>query len=193
MHLQAEKDAQGNALLGNVLALNSENIHVRGGRRLIATVGVKDLIVVDTDDALLICDLNSVQDIKQLVTQLKERGASEVESFGEQVRPWGSYAVLAEGEGYKVKVLTINPHQKLSLQMHRQRAEHWVVAEGSVDLTLDEGVAEYSTGDYLYIPVGARHRIDNRSEAVVRIIEVQQGSYLGEDDIVRFEDIYGRA
>ncbi|MEE8434529.1 MAG: sugar phosphate nucleotidyltransferase, partial [bacterium] len=118
LHFQSEKDARGNALSGNVVVINSENVHVRGGRRLIATVGVKDLIVVDTDDALLICNINNVQDIKQLVTQLRERGASEVESFGENVRPWGAYEVLAEGPGYKVKVLTVNPGQKLSLQMH---------------------------------------------------------------------------
>ena len=192
LHLQSKKDAQGNALSGNVLAIHSENIHVRGGRRLIATVGVKNLIVVDTDDALLICSLDSVQDIKQLVTQLREKGASEVESFGENVRPWGTYEVLAEGPGYKVKVLTVNPGQKLSLQMHRHRAEHWVVVEGTLFLTRDETVGEFAANDYFHIPAGAKHRIENRGSEVARIIEVQQGSYLGEDDIVRFEDIYGR-
>ncbi|MCH8075974.1 MAG: mannose-1-phosphate guanylyltransferase/mannose-6-phosphate isomerase [SAR324 cluster bacterium] len=192
LHLQSEKDANGNALSGNVVAIDSENIHVRGGRRLIATVGLKDLIVVDTDDALLICNLNNVQDIKQLVTQLREKGASQVESFGENVRPWGSYQVLAEGPGYKVKVLTVNPGQKLSLQMHRHRAEHWVVVEGTVLLTRDEEVGEFATNAYFHIPAGVKHRIENPGGEVARIIEVQQGSYLGEDDIVRFEDIYGR-
>lgn len=192
LHFQAEKDASGNALSGNVVAIDSENLHVRGGRRLITTVGVKDLIVVDTDDALLICNLNNAQDIKKLVTQLREKGAPEVETFGENVRPWGAYEVLAEGPGYKVKMLTVNPGQKLSLQMHRRRAEHWVVVEGTVLLTRNDEVGEFSANDYYHIPAGARHRIENSGGEVARIIEVQEGSYLGEDDIVRFDDMYGR-
>lgn len=192
LYLQAVKDDQGNALEGNVVAWNTRNSYVRGGKRLITTLGVDNLLVIDTDDALLVCDLTRVQEIKELVAHLKANGFAEAESFGENVRPWGSYTVLAEGKGFKVKVLTVNPGQKLSLQLHNHREEHWVVVEGRVFLTRDDEVREYSTEDYFHIPLGAKHRIDNRSQGMVRIIEIQQGDYLGEDDIVRFEDDYGR-
>ena len=189
---QAQTDEDGNALSGNVVAWNTTGTYVRGGRRLIATVGVKNLVIVDTDDALLICDMARIQDIKQLVEHLKTHGFPEAESSGENVRPWGGYAVLAEGEGYKVKVLTVNPRQKLSLQMHNRRDEHWVVVEGAPHLTRDGEVAQFKPNDYFYVPRLARHRIENRGDGLVRIVEVQQGDYLGEDDIVRFEDDYGR-
>jgi mannose-6-phosphate isomerase-like protein (cupin superfamily) len=153
---------------------------------------VRDLVVVDTEDALLVVDMRSVQDIKRLVETLSHSDQGVVEGFEETVRPWGSYAVLAEGPGFKVKVLEIKPRQKLSLQMHHRRAEHWVVVEGCVVLTCEGEVRTCGPNDYFYIPTGARHRIDNQSDAPVRIIEVQHGAYLGEDDIVRFEDVYGR-
>lgn len=194
LHLQAEKDADGNAKTGDVVAVDTHNTYVHGGNRLIATLGVQDLIVVDTEDALLICDLSRVQDVKHLVVELQERGFGEiVESFGENHRPWGSYAVLAEGHSYKVKCLEILPHQQLSLQLHKQRAEHWVVVVGEARLTCGEQTRDYQTSEYLYIPKDTKHRIENATDEVVRIIEVQRGDYLGEDDIVRFEDVYGRA
>ena len=194
LYLQAEKDADGNAKTGNVVTVDTQNTYIHGSKRLIAALGVEDLIIVDTEDALLICDLARVQDVKHLVAQLKERGFGEVvEGFGENVRPWGSYAVLAEGTGYKVKCLEILPHQKLSLQLHEQRAEHWVVVEGQARLTRGEQTRDYQPSEYLYIPKDTKHRIENATDEVVRIIEVQRGDYLGEDDIVRFEDVYGRA
>ncbi len=193
LYHQAPRDDRGNAFSGNVTAMNTHNTMVRGSRRLVAVVGVRDLIVVDTDDALLVCDLNSVQDIKTLVNQLKERGAAEVTVSAETIRPWGAYAVLAEGPGYKLKVLQVEPGRKLSLQSHARRAEHWVVVAGRVHLTRDGDVAECSAGDYFHIPIGARHRIDNRGAEPVCIVEVQQGDYLEEDDIVRYEDDFGRA
>jgi mannose-1-phosphate guanylyltransferase/mannose-6-phosphate isomerase len=188
----APKDEQGNALSGNTVAVSTRNTLVRAGKRLVTTVGVENLIIVDTEDALLVCDMKRSQDIKTLVETLRSQGRIEAEEFNPTPRPWGSYTVLAEGTGFKVKVLEIKPHQKLSLQMHKRRSEHWVVAEGRVVLTCGDQAREFGANEYLYIPEGAKHRIDNRSDDPVRIIEVQNGSYLGEDDIVRFEDIYGR-
>lgn len=193
LYFQSTKDAEGNAVSGNVVTLNTQNTYIRGGKRLVATVGVENLVVIDTDDAVLVCDMTRVHDIKHLVEHLKECGLPQASGFEETVRPWGSYAVLQEGPGFKVKLLEVRPHQKLSLQMHRHRAEHWVVVEGRVRLTCGEEVGEFVANDYFYVPQGAKHRIENASEDRVRIIEVQQGDYLGEDDIVRFEDVYGRA
>lgn len=131
LYLQVEQDAEGNAATGKVVTLDTRNTYIRGGKRLIAAMGVKDLVIVDTDDALLLCDMSRVQDIKRLVAHLQESGfTGVVDGFGENVRPWGSYTVLEEGPGYKVKSLQIRPKQKLSLQLHHERAEHWVVVEG---------------------------------------------------------------
>ncbi|HEX7926602.1 MAG TPA: mannose-1-phosphate guanylyltransferase/mannose-6-phosphate isomerase [bacterium] len=192
-YTQTPKDENGNAITGNVVMVNSRNSLIRAGRRLITSVGVQNLIVVDTDDALLICDMNHVQDVKKLVDTLKLAGQKEVHEFATTHRPWGSYTVLAEGDGFKVKELIVKPHQKLSLQMHKHRAEHWVVAEGRPMLTCGSSVKTYGPNEYLYIPIQEKHRIENPGDETVRIIEVQSGDYLGEDDIVRFEDIYGRA
>jgi mannose-1-phosphate guanylyltransferase/mannose-6-phosphate isomerase len=193
LYAQTPKDENGNAISGNVVTVNTSNTFIHGGKRLVTAVGTRNLIVVDTDDALLICDLNHVQDVKKLVDTLKLAGQKEVHEFATTHRPWGSYTVLAEGPGFKVKELIVKPRQKLSLQLHNRRAEHWVVAEGRPRLTCGESVREYGPNEYLYIPLRAKHRIENPGEETVRIIEVQSGEYLGEDDIVRFEDIYGRA
>jgi mannose-1-phosphate guanylyltransferase/mannose-6-phosphate isomerase len=189
---QTPKDENGNAVTGNVVTVSTRNSLIHGGKRLITSVGVQNLIVVDTDDALLICDMNHVQDVKKLVDLLKQTGQKEAHEFVTTHRPWGSYSILAEGPGFKVKELIVKPHQKLSLQLHRRRAEHWVVAEGRPTLTCGEIAREYAPNEYLYIPIQAKHRIDNPGDETVRIIEVQSGDYLGEDDIVRIEDIYGR-
>jgi mannose-1-phosphate guanylyltransferase/mannose-6-phosphate isomerase len=191
-YTQTPKDENGNAVTGNVVTVTTRNSLIRGGKRLITSVGVQNLIVVDTDDALLICDMNHVQDVKKLVDTLKLAGQKEVHEFATTHRPWGSYTVLAEGPGFKVKELIVQPRQKLSLQMHKHRAEHWVVAEGHPTLTCGTSVKDYAPNAYLFIPVQAKHRIENAGDDTVRIIEVQSGDYLGEDDIVRFEDIYGR-
>lgn len=193
LYFQAPKDEHGNAVTGHAIQLDTRNTYIRGGKRLIATLGVEGLVVIDTDDAVLICDLARVHDIKLLVELLTQRGLPEVESFTESVRPWGSFAVLQEGHGFKVKLLEVRPHQKLALQMHRHRAEHWVVVEGRVRFTRGEEVCECAANEYFYIPLGVRHRIENACDETARIIEVQQGSYLGEDDVVRLEDTYGRA
>lgn len=189
---QTPKDPDGNAVTGNVVTVSTRNTLIRGSKRLITAVGVQNLIVVDTDDALLICDMNHVQDVKKLVDVLKQTGQKEVHEFATTHRPWGSYTILAEGPGFKLKELIVKPRQKLSLQSHNRRSEHWVVAEGRPTLTCGETAREYAPNEYLYIPVQAKHRIENPGDETVRIIEVQNGDYLGEDDIVRYEDVYGR-
>jgi mannose-1-phosphate guanylyltransferase / mannose-6-phosphate isomerase len=193
LYYQAPKDAHGNAVTGNAIMLDTQNTYVRGGKRLIATLGVESLVVIDTDDAVLICDMSRVQNVKHLVDHLRERGLTEVDCSGQTLRPWGSFAVLEEGPGFKVKLIEVRPHQKLSLQLHRHRDEHWVVVCGQPRFTCGEGVRDFAVNEYLYVPQGTKHRIENATDEPVRILEVQHGTYLGEDDIVRFEDIYGRA
>jgi mannose-1-phosphate guanylyltransferase/mannose-6-phosphate isomerase len=192
-HRQSPHDSEGNAVSGNAIVLGARGSLVRAGRRLVAVVGARDLVIVDTEDALLVCDMQSVQDVKKLVDQLKAEGRREADEFATTHRPWGSYTVMAEGASFKVKELVVKPRQKLSLQSHTRRAEHWVVVAGRPTLTCGEERREFNPGEYLFIPVGAKHRIENPGEETVRIFEVQSGDYLGEDDIVRYEDIYGRA
>lgn len=192
VYRQADKDAHGNALSGDVVTVATKNTLVRGSKRLITTVGVENLVIIDTEDALLVCDMSKVQDIKTLVTTLQGQKRYQTEELESTDRPWGGYTILHESEGCKVKVLEVNARQKLSLQMHRQRAEHWVVVEGTAILTLGNTEHTANANEYFYIPLGEKHRIENRGEETLKIIEVQQGSYLGEDDIVRFEDTYGR-
>ncbi len=193
LYRRGPKDRDGNVISGQVVTVGTRNSYVRGGNRLIAVVGAEGLVVVDTDDALLICDLRRVQDIKLLVEKLRELGLPQADGWSEIARPWGGFTVLAEGEGYQVKVLRVEPGHRLSLQTHQHRDEHWVVAEGSVRLTRDGEEWNHGTNDYFFIPRGARHRIENTGNTPAKIIEVQQGSYLGEDDIVRIEDDYGRS
>ena len=193
LYQEAEKDAAGNAIHGNVLALSTQNSYIHGGRRLVATVGVKDLIVVDTADALLICDMHSAQDVKKLVDTLTAASFPEVAAHATTHRPWGSFTVLQEAPGYKIKILEVSAHQKLSLQSHTRRHEHWVVVEGEVVATRGEEELPLGPNDTIHIPLGAKHRIENPGEVTARLIEVQYGDYLGEDDIVRYEDVYGRS
>lgn len=193
LYMQARKDERGNAASGNVVMLGTRNSYIRGGKRLITTVGVEHLVVVDTDDALLICDLRKAQDVKQLVDHLKQRGLAAADTFEDTQRPWGAYTVLLDEARFKVKLLEVRPGQKMSLQMHHHRSEHWVVVQGQARLTCGEETRDYATGEYCFIPQGCKHRIENASAEALSLIEVQQGEYLGEDDIVRFEDVYGRS
>ena len=193
LHRQAAHDSDGNAIEGNVLALNTRNSYIKGKQKLITCVGLENIVVVDTEDSLLVCNLANVQDIKALVEALRANDHPEAESFGENVRPWGSYTILSEGEGFQVKILEVHPGKKLSLQLHRQRSEHWIVAQGRALLHRDGEVLECGPNEHFYIPKAVKHRIENPGPETVRIIEVQHGSYLGEDDIERFEDDFGRA
>lgn len=193
LYQEAEKDGEGNAIEGKVVALSTRNSMIRGGRRLITTLGVEDLIVVDTEDALLICNMGKAQEVKQLVELLSQENWPEATDAGTESRPWGSFSVIGEGRGFKVKIIEVLPGERLSLQSHRQRAEHWVVVAGRAEVTLGEETRELEVNQSIHIPQGEKHRVSNPGEDILRIIEVQFGDYLGEDDIIRFDDVYGRS
>jgi mannose-1-phosphate guanylyltransferase/mannose-6-phosphate isomerase len=185
-------DRQGNIMVGNVLALGSRHSVVYGDKRLVATIGLENMVVVDSPDATLVCPKDRAQDVKKLVDRLKKRGAQEQYVHRTVYRPWGSYTVLEEDAGYKIKRLEVKPGARLSLQLHNHRSEHWVVVSGVARVTCGERVYDVKANESTYIPMGTRHRIENPGNQTLQIIEVQNGSYLGEDDIVRFDDDYGR-
>ncbi len=188
----AKADRQGNIMVGNVLDLGSHSSVVYGDKRLVATIGLENMIVVDSPDATLVCPKDRAQDVKKLVEQLKKRGAQEQYVHRTVYRPWGSFTVLEEDQGYKIKRLEVKPGARLSLQLHNHRSEHWVVVSGVARVTCGERVYDVKANESTYIPMGTRHRIENPGNQPLQIIEVQNGSYLGEDDIVRFDDDYGR-
>ena len=187
------KDEHGNVLQGDVLISDTRNSYLRGEERMIAAVGVEDLVVVETSDAVLVADRNRVQDVKAIVKQLKDSGREERTFHNRVYRPWGSYESLVIADGFQVKRIIVNPGQKLSLQMHHHRAEHWIVVKGTAEVTCGEEVSILSEDQSTYIPLGTKHRLINPGVIPLELIEVQSGSYLGEDDIVRFEDVYGRS
>ncbi len=189
----AEKDERGNVISGRVLDFGSERSILYAQDRLVATIGLKNVIVVDTPDATLVCDKDRAQDVRRVVETLEARHAQEHVTHRTVQRPWGAYTVLEEGEGYKIKRIVINPASRLSLQMHRQRSEHWVVVSGTARVTCGDRVYDVKTNESTYIPPQTRHRLENPDPAIpLQIIEVQNGPYLGEDDIVRFDDDFGR-
>jgi mannose-1-phosphate guanylyltransferase/mannose-6-phosphate isomerase len=187
------RDDHGNALRGDVVAIDSHGCLLRAESRLVGVVGLDDCIVVETADAVLVAPVARAQEVKRLVEELEARGRPETRLGREVFRPWGSYDSLENGEGFQVKRLTVLPGAVLSLQLHHRRAEHWVVVAGTGRITRDDEVYDLKAGEHTYIPLGAKHRIENAGTAVLHIIEVQVGDYLGEDDIVRFDDRYGRA
>ena len=188
----SDKDDVGNALKGDVLHHGTRNSYLRSEGPMIAAVGVEDLVVVATADAVLVSRKNSSQDVKKIVEQL-ERGNRELHVTHRKVyRPWGAYEGLDMGENFQVKHITVNPGAKLSLQMHHKRAEHWVVVSGTAQVTRDDEVFALHENESTFIPLGAKHRLENIGTEPLHLIEVQSGTYLGEDDIVRFEDSYGR-
>jgi mannose-1-phosphate guanylyltransferase/mannose-6-phosphate isomerase len=188
----ADQDADGNAHHGDVLALGCRNTLAWGGRRLVSLLGLQDVIVVDTDDALLVAARDQVQQVKDIVARLKAQGRSQASIHRKVYRPWGSYDGIDSGERFQVKRIVVNPGASLSLQMHHHRAEHWIVVSGSARVTCDDKVFLLAENQSTYIPLGSRHRLENPGKVPLELIEVQSGSYLGEDDIVRFEDVYGR-
>lgn len=185
-------DKEGNMLNGDIIAENCINTMILGDERLIAGIDLQDLIVVDTQDVLLIAKKGKSQDVKKVVEKLKLQNRKEVEERKTVFRPWGRYTVLAEGDGYKVKRITVNPGAQLSLQLHYHRSEHWTVISGTGRLILDDKEVFFRENESTYIPIGVRHRLENSGQLPLSIIEVQNGKYLGEDDIVRFDDVYGR-
>jgi mannose-1-phosphate guanylyltransferase/mannose-6-phosphate isomerase len=188
----AEKDADNNVIRGDVLQKNSTNCYIHSEHRLVTTLGMDKAIVVETADAVMVAHPDHVQDVKSLVDQLKENSRSESESHRKIYRPWGKYDSIDVGERYQVKRITVNPGAKLSVQMHHHRAEHWIVVSGTAKVTIDDVERLLSENESTYVPIGSVHSLENPGKVPVEMIEVQSGSYLGEDDIVRFEDLYGR-
>jgi mannose-1-phosphate guanylyltransferase/mannose-6-phosphate isomerase len=188
----ADQDGDGNAHRGDVLASGCRNTLAWGGRRLVALLGLEDVIVVDTDDALLVARRERVQEVKDIVARLKAEGRPQASIHRKVYRPWGSYDGIDAGERFQVKRIVVNPGAALSLQMHHHRAEHWIVVSGTARVTCDDRVFMLSENQSTYIPLGSKHRLENPGKVPLELIEVQSGSYLGEDDIVRFEDVYGR-
>ena len=185
-------DRDGNIIKGRVMDIGSRNSIIMGDDRLLATIGLKDMILIDTPDATMICPRERAQDVKELVGMIKEKGWTEHEVHPTVDRPWGSYTVMEEGDGYKVKKICVKPESRLSLQSHKQRSEHWVVIAGRARVQRGEEVVEVGTNESTYIPKGVKHRLENPGSVALEIIEVQNGDYLGEDDIRRFSDDYER-
>jgi mannose-1-phosphate guanylyltransferase/mannose-6-phosphate isomerase len=190
-----EKDNSGNILNGNIkniIDIGSENSILFSGERLIATIGLKDMVVVDTPDATLVTPKERVQEVRKIVEALKQNGREEHFLHKTVERPWGKYTLLEKGKGYKIKRIAINPGAKLSLQLHRRRSEHWVVVSGVAKVTREHETYLVHTNESTYIPINTKHRLENPGEILLQIIEVQNGDYVEEDDIERFDDEYGR-
>jgi mannose-1-phosphate guanylyltransferase/mannose-6-phosphate isomerase len=192
LHEAVGKDGNGNVLRGDVLVEDTEGSFLYAQSRLVAAVGLRDHVVVETKDAVLVAPKDRVQDVKKIAARLKASGRQEHSLHREVFRPWGSYDSVEAGDRYQVKRLTVKPGASMSLQMHHHRAEHWIVVSGTARITRNDEVFLLEENQSTYIPVGARHRIENPGKIMLHIIEVQSGGYLGEDDIVRFEDRYGR-
>jgi len=188
----ADQDDEGNVHHGDVMAENCRNTFVWSGNRLVSTLGLENMIVVDTDDALLIAHQDHVQDVKKIVARLKSDGRPQAVHHRQVYRPWGSYTSVDSGDRFQVKRIIVKPGAALSLQMHHHRAEHWIVVSGTARVTCDENVMTLTENQSTYIPLGSKHRLENIGKLPLELIEVQSGSYLGEDDIVRFDDVYGR-
>ena len=191
-------DAAGNRLAGQAYAFNSRNVFIRAGEksangRPVVALGLADTIIVDTPDALLVVHESHVEEVKEVVRQLNLDGAGQIVQHRKVARPWGFYDSVDAGPRHQVKRITVKPGEKLSLQLHHHRAEHWIVVQGRARVTRGEEEIFLAENESTYIPLGVKHRLENPGATDLEIIEVQSGSYLGEDDIVRFEDSYGRA
>jgi mannose-1-phosphate guanylyltransferase/mannose-6-phosphate isomerase len=187
------RDTAGNVFHGDVLAEGVRNTFVHAGRRLVAAVGVENLVIVETGDALLVMDKARTEDVKQIVDRLREADREEALDHRCVARPWGTYECIDSADRFQVKRITVKPGARLSLQLHHHRAEHWVVVRGTARITRGEEVFMLSENESTFIPIGVKHRLENPGRIPLELIEVQSGAYLGEDDIVRFEDTYGRS
>ena len=187
-----DKDVFGNAISGDVFTVDTKNSFIHAQSKLVAVIGVQDLIVVETDDALMISTKDRVQEVKEIVAQLKEQGRCEADVHRKVYRPWGHYDLVDSGERHQTKRIIVKPGAKLSLQKHHHRAEHWVVVKGTALITKGSEKLLISENESTYIPLGVVHCLENPGVIPLEIVEVQSGSYLGEDDIVRFDDQYGR-
>jgi mannose-1-phosphate guanylyltransferase/mannose-6-phosphate isomerase len=193
VHEISAKDENGNALQGNVIAVGCKNSLIRSEKRLVAAIGVEDLCIIETADAVLVTKSDQSQRVREVVDALQQKGATEHVYHMKVNRPWGNYAVLEEDpDGFKIKRIEVAPGARLSLQSHKQRSEHWVVVSGTATVTNGEEVITVHKNQSTYIPIGTKHRLENRGSVALHIVEIQVGEYLGEDDIQRFEDNYGR-
>jgi mannose-1-phosphate guanylyltransferase / mannose-6-phosphate isomerase len=190
--LELPADAAGNTVSGEVVLADCVNTHIQSEDRLVAAVGLRDVVVVDTPDALLVCDRNSTQKVKDVVVELKRRDHETHRLHRTVARPWGTYTTLQEGPRFKIKRIEVKPGASLSLQMHHHRSEHWVVVSGTARVTVGEKDVLLAPNESTYVPVGSQHRLENPGRVPLTLIEVQCGDYVGEDDIVRFDDKYGR-
>jgi mannose-1-phosphate guanylyltransferase len=188
----SDKDQDGNVTSGDVISHKTRNSLIRSDSKLVATVGVDDLVVISTKDAVMVAHRDAVQDTKAIVQQLKSQERAEWGLHREVYRPWGKYDSIDFGERYQVKRITVKPGEKLSVQMHHHRAEHWIVVSGTARVTNGDKSFILSENESTFIPIGAVHALENPGKVVLELIEVQSGAYLGEDDIVRFSDVYGR-
>jgi len=188
----SKKDLNGNSVHGDVILHETNNSYVRTDGKLVAAIGVDDLVIVATKDVLVVAHKDSDQDVKKIAEQLKQKKRTEWELHREVYRPWGKYDSIDSGDRYQAKRITVKPGAKLSVQMHHHRAEHWIVVSGTARVTNGEKKFLLSENESTYIPVGVVHALENPGKVDLELIEVQTGSYLGEDDIVRFEDKYGR-
>jgi mannose-1-phosphate guanylyltransferase/mannose-6-phosphate isomerase len=186
------KDAHGNVNKGDTLCIHSHNNYIHSESRLVSLLGVENLVVIETKDAVLVADKNKVQDIKHIVETLKQQNRSEHYCHREVYRPWGKYDSIDQAARYQVKRITVKPGQKLSIQMHHHRSEHWIVVSGTAKIHKGKESFLLTENQSTYIPLGEIHALENPGKLPLELIEVQSGSYLGEDDIVRFEDLYGR-
>ena len=186
------KDDKGNVVSDNVICLDTTDSLLLESGKVMAVSGMKDVIVVDTEDALLVCPRGRSQDVKMVVDWLEKEGMREHIDHPAVRRPWGTYVILDEGIGYKVKRIVVEPGQRLSLQLHKHRSEHWVFVKGEATVVCDEDVKKVGINDRIFVSAGVKHRVVNNGTVPVEFIEVQHGDYLEEDDIVRFEDVYGR-
>jgi mannose-1-phosphate guanylyltransferase/mannose-6-phosphate isomerase len=186
------KDKNENVLVGDTLCLDTNNSYIRSNSRLVATVGIDNLAVIETQDAVLVAPLDKSQQVKELVNDLKKRNRPEANLHNKVYRPWGTYESLAKGSSFQVKRIIVQPGEELSLQLHYHRAEHWIIVEGTAEVQIGDKIAKYTQNQSTYIPIGEIHRMRNPGKIPLVVIEVQSGQYLGEDDIVRFEDKYHR-
>jgi len=189
----ATRDGDGNVCKGDVMLDNCAGSYFRSESRLVAGIGVTDLVVVETADAVLVSDRANVQEVKRIVNRLKDLQRPEASLHRRVYRPWGSYESLVTADRFQVKRIVVNPGQTLSLQMHHHRAEHWIVVHGTAEVTCEERIFMLAEDESTYIPLGHKHRLSNPGRIPLELIEVQSGAYLGEDDIVRYEDVYGRS
>lgn len=192
IHAAHRADIDGNVVLGRSLSIDTTNSFIRSDRQLVTTLGLSNVMVIASDDAVLVADKSRAQNVKDALAVVRAKGFAEADAHTEVHRPWGSYRSLISGDRFQVKIITVKPGGRLSLQLHRHRAEHWVVVRGAAKVTCGEKVVMLYENQSTYIPQGETHRLENPGHIPLEVIEVQSGSYLGEDDIVRVEDVYGR-